>query len=211
MKADTQNKQRIAAGKGVGGGSGGAGGTGGTPYKVSDSDQTWIMKMATVSDGLGGESYNPYMAMCLEMLMGKHGFGRNAAYIAFDSSIKKMMGSALKENPNATPEQVQQSAYMKLASELSGNGTTEMPATTTPLVNPAASAAQKTPLQKNLVNVATGAGTEQAATAPPEEPYTPEEGHRRMTESGAEMLKATPGAIRDGFSWWRESMKNNAE
>lgn len=201
VKADIQNKQRIAAGTSVGGD-----GLGNMPYKVSDSDQAWSQKIATVSDGMGGEAYNPHMAMCLDLFMGKHGLGRNAAYIALNDTIKKMMNSALEANPKADPAQVQQAAYMKLASELSGNGKqVATPSVPEPQVPPSGA--------DNLRNTVRDVAGENGQTTSPteEEPLTPEERHRRIVDGGVELTRAIPGAIRGGFEWWKNSIKNNAE
>ena len=114
VKAKIDNAQRIAAGRGLGGGAGGM------AFNLTDGDRSWINKVSTSKDDMGNESYNPYIGMSLEILMGKHGLTRNSAFAAYDDAVTQAVSMAKAKNPNASETQLRQIAQKYIYQQLSG-------------------------------------------------------------------------------------------
>lgn len=81
-------------------------GAGGMAFNLTDGDRSWINKVSTSKDDMGNESYNPYIGMSLEILMGKHGFTRNSAFAAYDDAVTQAVSMAKAKNPNASETQL---------------------------------------------------------------------------------------------------------
>lgn len=89
-------------------------------FNLTDGDRSWINKVSTSKDDMGNESYNPYIGMSLEILMGKHGLTRNSAFAAYDDAVTQAVSMAKAKNPNASETQLRQIAQKYIYQQLSG-------------------------------------------------------------------------------------------
>lgn len=187
---EAQLRRTIAAGRGLGG----TGGSGGMAFNLTESDKSWINKVSTTKDDMGNESFNPYIGMSLEILMGKHGLTRNSAFAAYDDAVTQAVSMAKAKNPNASETQLRQIAQKYIYQQLAGGGQSQK--------QPSGESADKPGSQfmefGKQVEKATKGEKKQGTSSV--ENKSPESGHAKMVKGLTEVFEGIPILFTEGIS-----------
>lgn len=190
VKAKIDNAQRIAAGRGLGG----TGGSGGMAFNLTESDKSWINKVSTTKDDMGNESFNPYIGMSLEILMGKHGLTRNSAFAAYDDAVTQAVSMAKAKNPNASETQLRQIAQKYIYQQLAGGGQSQKQPSGESTDKPGS---QFMEFGKQVEKATKGEKKQGTSSA---ENKSPESGHAKMVKGLTEVFEGIPTLFTEGIS-----------
>lgn len=190
VQAKDAQLRRSIAGRGLGG----TGGSGGMAFNLTESDKSWINKVSTTKDDMGNESFNPYIGMSLEILMGKHGLTRNSAFAAYDDAVTQAVRMAKAKNPNASETQLRQIAQKYIYQQLAGGGQSQK--------RPSGESADKPGSQfmefgKQVEKATKGEKKQGTSSA---ENKSPESGHAKMVKGLTEVFEGIPTLFTEGIS-----------